>query len=110
MDERDRPSSMQNSGLVNTKMLFIVTQASLEACFYLSIRLSTTAQGKFFSTDITANGHFCSLVFEHVSSPPLVYCGREESFLEPKSCARCTFFNPCHHNKIMNGMIAHTQF
>lgn len=68
---------------IDTKMFIIVTQTLFETRFYLPSRFSTTAQGKLFSTYVAANGHFGSLIFKHVSSPPLVYCGREESFLEP---------------------------
>jgi len=68
---------------IDTKMFVIVTQTLFETRFYLPTRFSTTAQGKGFSAYIALNSHFCSFRFIHVSSPPLVYCGREESFLEP---------------------------
>lgn len=77
-------SSCVNTHLkfLNKKKLFVVTQALLEAGFDLPARFATTSQCECFSTNIAANNHFCSLVFQHVSSPPPHYCGREERFLE----------------------------
>jgi len=95
---------------VNTKILIVVAQALLKACFNLPFWFSATSQGECFATYIASNSHFCSLGFKHVSSPPHVYCGREESFLELYSCALCTFFKPCHHNRSMNGTMTTIQF